>query len=64
MLVATKAAIAHQKIPIRSIAPTNQATKAIAIDAATPAKVPSKLTAPSVPLSTGFKVVIKNVFLP
>ena len=63
-LVAINAAKIHQIIPRGLIKFTPQPTRAIAIDANIPATVPSKLTAPSVPLGTGCSVVIKKVLLP
>ena len=54
-----KAAITHQIIPIGPIEPTIQAIRANTNEANAPASVPSKLTAPSVPLGTDFKVVIR-----
>ena len=62
--VATNAAHTHTAAPVGSTCPRRQANAEYTALAANPAKVPSKLTAPSVPLGTGFRLVIKIVVLP
>ena len=59
IVVAIKAAITHQTMPTGLIKPIAQAIAANTTEANAPANVPSKLTAPSVPLGTGFRLVIK-----
>ncbi len=63
-VVATNAATMQMTTPNGETMPTAQLTRAIAPDATTPASVPSRLTAPSVPRGTGFRVVIRKVRCP
>ena len=56
MVVAIKAATTHQTTPIGLIKPIIQAIAAKNTEAKAPARVPSRLTAPSVPLGNWFQV--------
>lgn len=64
MFVAMKAAIMTTGTELHFIRPRPTPASAMMMEPPTPAKVPSKLTAPSVPLGTGLNVVIKKVRFP